>query len=301
MIILSSLFLFSINSGQAQGEAEVNDGFSKAVYQHELHGPFFYHRVVKGETLYRISKRYHVTAARIMTLNRMSNSDLSIEQRLRIPLNREELSWDEPTHLAHLKLYYRVRPKETLFRICRVYFDRNSKDLKKANGIRKNRLDVNQKLFIGYLGLKRDLPSPLMDSIHVQPINPMPDSSQEEKPLVLDSGELESEIKVSLPEPEETELTYQSGAAFWDKDQRDRGGMYVLHKDAKLNSWIEIVNPMFDEKLVAKVVGNIPPDIYPEDVMIIVSPAIAKKLKAIDARFYVKVRYLRAKPILTNQ
>ena len=46
--------------------------------------PDGYHRVVKGDTLYKLSRDYNTTVARIKQLNKMTNDDIKIGQLLRV-------------------------------------------------------------------------------------------------------------------------------------------------------------------------------------------------------------------------
>jgi len=50
---------------------------------------------------------------------------------------------------------------------------------------------------------------------------------------------------------------------------------------------------MFGTTVYAKVAGSISANAYPDEVMIVVSPEIADKLRARDARFFAKISYLR--------
>jgi LysM repeat protein len=46
--------------------------------------PDGYHQVVKGDTLYNISKRYNLTVTRLKQLNNMTGDEIQIGQRLRV-------------------------------------------------------------------------------------------------------------------------------------------------------------------------------------------------------------------------
>ena len=48
---------------------------------------FFFHEVLKGDTLYSISKRYNVTVDEIKLLNKLTSNELSIGQSLKIKIN----------------------------------------------------------------------------------------------------------------------------------------------------------------------------------------------------------------------
>ena len=83
-----------------------------------------------------------------------------------------------------------------------------------------------------------------------------------------------------------------SATAYWDKDFPDEGNLFALHKTARINSYIEITNPMFGRKVLVKVIGRIP-STYRRDVQIVVSPGVARELGVIDSRFYVRLRYVK--------
>jgi len=80
------------------------------------------------------------------------------------------------------------------------------------------------------------------------------------------------------------------GVAYWEKNYHDNGRFYVLHSKAKINSIIEVSNPIAGRKVYAKVIGRIPMS-YPSDAKVIVTNEVAKELKVIDSRFFVYVQY----------
>jgi hypothetical protein len=64
-----------------------------------------------------------------------------------------------------------------------------------------------------------------------------------------------------------------------------------LHDEAKVGSILDIYNPMLKTHVKAKVLGKIPLSTYAEDIQIIISPAVAKELGILDARFKVNIKY----------
>ena len=98
--------------------------------------------------------------------------------------------------------------------------------------------------------------------------------------------------KIKLEKSERQKIEDQ-GIAFWHKEMRGNKGLYVLHRNAPRGSVIKISNPMFGTTVYAKVAGSISSNAYPDEVMIVVSPEIADKLRARDARFFAKISYLR--------
>lgn len=82
------------------------------------------------------------------------------------------------------------------------------------------------------------------------------------------------------------------GIAVWDKENEDNGKYFVLHRMAKVGSTMQVINPMLGRMVQAKVISNFPPNVYPDDVKLVVSGSIAKVLGVIDGRFLVEMKYL---------
>ena len=87
-------------------------------------------------------------------------------------------------------------------------------------------------------------------------------------------------------------MVTQNGVAQWVKTENTTSDLYVLHPTAPVNSVVEITNPMTHRKIYAKVLSNMPPKLYSEDITVVVSPGVANLLGVIDSRFYVKLRYV---------
>jgi hypothetical protein len=88
-------------------------------------------------------------------------------------------------------------------------------------------------------------------------------------------------------------LMEERGIAFWNKSGQNESGFFALHRTADVGSYLEITNPMFGTKVFVKVIGKIPENSYPKEIMTIISFEAAEELRAKDARFFVKIRYLQ--------
>ena len=102
--------------------------------------------------------------------------------------------------------------------------------------------------------------------------------------IIRDSIEIKNET--------ETKIVSQNGLAIWNKSSRS-SGIFALHNEAKTGTLIEVYNPQLNRKEFIKVIGKIPSNSYPENVKVILSPGAAKKLGALDSRFYVKMNYIK--------
>ena len=68
--------------------------------------------------------------------------------------------------------------------------------------------------------------------------------------------------------------------------------MFVLHPNAKIGSEVEITYPMLNTTIKAKVISDLPKELYPKNISIVISPSIAEALGAKDAQFRVEMKYI---------
>lgn len=100
---------------------------------------FIVHEVEAGETLYALSRKYNVDVQSIKDVNDDAINNLSIGQRVLIPITK-------PQEISGVKVHA-VSSSETLFSISRLYGVQVD-DLKKWNNLSENSISVGQKLMI---------------------------------------------------------------------------------------------------------------------------------------------------------
>ena len=79
----------------------------------------------------------------------------------------------------------------------------------------------------------------------------------------------------------------------WNKEGSDKVNSFVLHATAKINSVIELYNPLTKRTTYAKVIAHIPANTYSSDISILISPKVAERLGALDDRFQIKMTYYK--------
>ena len=165
-------------------------------------------------------------------------------------------------------LVYRVRPKETLFNLCKRQFKMSVDSIVKRNRLKTTDLHIGQLILMGWIST---------DGIRADDRGgkPSPDSS------------LKTEFEKSK---KSGKATSGHGTAFFQKDSNEKGDLYVLHRTAKIGSIMQIMNAATNKTVHAKVIGRIP-DSYEANTEIIVSPAAAKAVKAMDSRFLVQIKF----------
>jgi len=100
---------------------------------------FIVHEVEAGETLFALSRKYNVDVQSIKAANTESLDNLSIGQRVLIPIQKIN---NQQNGIVHT-----VKSSETLFSISRQY-DVNVDDLKSWNNLMDNNISVGQQLII---------------------------------------------------------------------------------------------------------------------------------------------------------
>lgn len=237
------------------------------------------HPVSKGETLYGISRGYGLTPEELVAHNvQLMERALDITDTLDIPIPRQAIRFEStPEARNAIPLVYRTKPGETVFRIARIYFDMPIDLLVERNAIKRMELSIGQLLHVGWLDVS---------SLRFQQM-------KEHTPYLQDSSEVSHSHSIDTLY-DLSQLVANQGVAYWNKEYPGSTAYFAMHTTAKINSFIEITNPMFGRSVVAKVVGRIPPKRFSEDISVIVSPKVAQDLGAIDGRFFVKMRFLPA-------
>jgi LysM repeat protein len=250
-----------------------------------------------GETIYSLSRKYNTDVKTILDNNKLLDlSTLSIGQKIAIPLEKNLIFSGGLSEIPPLQqrtpIFYQVKPKETLYRIAKVHFNKPIESIMQLNDLNSFELSVDQNLLIGWL---------------LEPIKPkiteITTALESEVPVDSGTNELPKDtinlyIKNKLFAEKDTLTTYPTASiksrkeiAIWDKNAPNTNKMFALHKEAKKNSIIEIHNPLLNRTAFATVIGSVPKDSYTNDITLIISPEVAEALGALDKRFMVEVKY----------
>ncbi|MEZ4898916.1 MAG: LysM peptidoglycan-binding domain-containing protein [Saprospiraceae bacterium] len=270
----------------------------------------FNHVVEAKQTLYSMARFYGLDVYQIYDYNPwLRTRVLAIHDTVIVPLDERLLvASPEVNPQEYVPVYYAVRSSDNLFRISKIYFNLDVDHIKGLNHLNSNVLSIGQLLLVGYISIQgaasvHPVNKPILvnQSIENQETAPTIASSQ---PLTIDESsgmpvikpsikEEVNELKESFTEPQ---ISYvhdeQRGIALWNKDIRQKTDLYAMHRNAPIGSTVEISNPMINKTVYAKIIANMPEEVYPDNVCIIVSPAVANLLGAVDTKFFVKVKYL---------
>jgi hypothetical protein len=248
---------------------------------------FFYHITERGTGLKYISRLFRVELNDLLDINEIDlEYDLKVHEVIKIPVKKENIFSNIDRHIEdqskYLPVYYLAKPKETLYRISKIYFQKEIQELQNLNpGLNEN-IQVSQRILIGWIPEFKTT-GPQIPALETKPIS-----------LTKDSIKY-NEVTTYTDESDDSQDWISTKAiAYWDKQATNSlDQKYVLHPSAKINSTIELYNPHLKKSASAKVIGRIPEDTYREDIHLVVSPSIARSLGALDSRFMVQTRYLQ--------
>lgn len=166
----------------------------------------------------------------------------------------------------YFPIYYQIKKGDTNYRILKIYFPRDSAEIKTANKIQGDLIKEGNKLLIGYYPIQ----SGKQVVINVEDTSILP-FEKVKKTLVLISG------PANTFEPPIEKIPYA----------------FVLSNKIPEHTVIEIMNPMTKKTIRAKVIGKIPPGKYPLDILLLLSKNEARDLGFIDAKFFISAKYYK--------
>ena len=238
----------------------------------------FGHRMVKGQTLYSLSRFYGLRPESLLAINPNLSPDGSFTQgqAIDIPIPDSAIvkSWKAALPRKEFApIYYQVKPGDTFFRISKSMFQLPVDTLKARNRLTTTTVHTGQLLLIGWLST-----SGIPESLQARNANPL--------------GNKMFQLQ-SIYNGEKARKTpkFQNGAAYWQREKKGSRDYYALHRFAPVGSVIQITNPMRGKTVYAEVIAPIPDRAYGNDIIVVISPSIAKQLGAKDPKFFVEVRY----------
>lgn len=241
--------------------------------------PYLTHSIEKGAGLYSIARKYLVSLEDIYLYNALTPTvSLKEGQLVKIPIDLKILftgiNLKGYKYGTFTPVYYQLKPKETLYRIAKTFCNQEIEIFAKRNKLLSIDLAIGTNLLIGWF--PEDTYEPIL---HVS-LDQIDSTDVIFNDSVINQLVLEEKILIS-----------KRGVAYWDKNSSLKLKKFALHKTAKINSEIELYNPLVRRSTKAKVIGRIPEDTYASNVSIIVSPATAASLGALDSRFMVELKY----------
>jgi LysM repeat protein len=234
------------------------------------------HTVKAKETLFSLARFYGLGLEELYENNTRFRTDptLGLGEKVKIPVpNRAIKRYKTKNFIAskHAPICYVVQDGDNLFNICKRYFDMPVDSIAKRNRLKDRIIKPGQSLLMGWMGIEGIPPE-------WRPVRPVTQSD------IL-------KTRYDAEKKKHKEVVSQ-GVCFWQRDSKEKGDLYALHRDADIGTILMVENPMFRRKVYAKVIGRIP-DYYERNIEVVVSPEAARKLGAKDPKFFVKLKYLK--------
>jgi hypothetical protein len=266
-LLLISAILSNVTSAQNSFPLKPTTFDTLHAYVDDKHHTYFQYHSPEDHISRDITMQFRVRESEMLFADHSLTGDTIQQGRsVLIPFSAEALLENISYSMDCIAVTYTVRPKETLFKIARRYFDLKVDRLRQINHLSSNDISIGQKLVVGWFVLH-----PVTESVH----------STEQ---VFEKAEPVDPFYPEVPK-------VQIGVAYWNKTAEGSSHLFAMHRSARINSLIEITNPMFKSKVLVKVVGRIPPT-FQEDIALVVSPAVAKKLGVLDPRFRAEMRFV---------
>jgi LysM repeat protein len=238
------------------------------------------HRVKNGQSLFALSQFYNLSVGDLQAANGLTEPSVKSGQVLRLPIHPKVIvkKRPEPKKMGEfVPVYYRVREKETLYKIGKEYFRTPVDTLMQRNRLKNEAVATGKVLLVGWFP-KAGVPEDIQNGFHSE--------AQKNYLELKNKFELEKAGK---------KVVVQEGAAVWQKEDRKANDAAFLARfeSAPVGSILEVSNPGMGATVYVKVVAPMPRDAKTGNAIIWLSPAAAKALGARDEKFYVKIHSLK--------
>lgn len=234
------------------------------------------HPVKAKQTLYGIARYYSLSLEELYEYNPQLRTDPTLRtgMRIKIPIPNLAIKRYKTKKFVVSKnaaIYYKVQEGDNLYQICKRHFDMPVDSIAKRNNLKNSNIRPGQLLLIAWMGTEGVLP--------------------EWRPArqYTESGALKAKYEEAKAKRREVD---SQGVCFWQKDSKEKGDLYALHREAAIGTPICVTNPMGGRSVYAKVIGRIP-DGYERNIEVVLSPEAARTLGARDPKFFVKVKFLK--------
>jgi len=278
LLILSFISFFFLTEAKSQLSSFPIITTKDTVFIGYMEGKYFLsHLIKKEDNLNSIASYYGTTLAAIREINGMTDSQVKANKTIKIPIPynsiKSPVQRSSFEKYSFIPVFYKVKKGDTLYKLFRIYFPRDSNDIKKINSIKTNIIKIDSKLLIGYFPVQ-----------HIK--KPSTD-------IVLQANRNKDTLSLTSDKSKNVLVTVSGAAKTFDSPFEKTEYAYVLSNKIPEHSVVEITNPMSNKKLTGKVIGKIPPGKYPLDILLLLAKNDALDLGFLDLKFFVSVKYYK--------
>ncbi|MFN8301068.1 MAG: LysM peptidoglycan-binding domain-containing protein [Saprospiraceae bacterium] len=237
---------------------------------------FIHHLVKPKQTMFSLARFYGLSLEELYEHNPQFQTDptLQVGKRVKIPVPNRAIKRYKGKDFSPRKfapICYVVQDGDNLFTICKRYFDMPVDSIIKRNHLKNNNIKPGQLIHMGWLSID-GIPAEWRPARSAAPANAMAEKYEQQK-----NGRKEQ---------------LGQGVCFWQRDSKEEGAFYALHREADIGTVMAVTNPMSRRTVYVKVIGRIPAG-YESNIEVVLAPAAARYLGARDPRFFVKVKFLK--------
>jgi peptidoglycan DL-endopeptidase LytF len=250
---------------------------------------FIKHTIKPSQTYFSIATYYGMDIETMLKENPKREKEAKVGESLIIHIPNKAITRFRSKNFLRWKyapICYEVKKGDNLFNIAKVQFRMTLDSITKMNNLKDKTIKEGMKLLVGWFkleGIQKPLPQkveiiPTTDTalskvIVAEPINP---KIEENKKLFENLNGYKRNGK---------------GKAFWQKNKNTSNDFFCMHRTARVNSVIKILNPMTNKTAYAKVIARMNDKSYSSNVIIVLSSTTAKFLGAVDHNFYVNIEF----------
>ena len=278
LLFLSFISLFILNEAKSQFSYIPVGNTKDTVFIDYIDGKHcLFHLLTKEDNLFSIASYYGISITALKDINGITNNQIQENKIIKIPIQyksiKSPLQQSSFEKYNYIPVFYKVKKGDTLYRLFRIYFTRDSNEIKKINSIKNNIITTDAKLLIGYY-----------------PVQSIKNSSTD----IEFQPRINKDTLSLISDKTKKVLVSVSGAAkTYDSPFEKTKYPYVLSNKIPEHSVVEITNPMSKKKITGKVIGKIPPGKYPLDILLLLTKNDALKLGYLDLKFFVSVKYYK--------
>ena len=109
--------------------------------------------------------------------------------------------------------------------------------------------------------------------------------------VIIDSTMIDRSLSDTMMIEDPRTRINKKGICIWMKDDPETTQLLAFHRSAKIGSKMNVRYPLTNRTVEVEIVDNIKSNLYPDDVEIIVTKAVALKLGARDSRIQINMDY----------
>lgn len=237
---------------------------------------FTTHVFAPRQTIYSLSRFYAQDIDQVYTLNpQLATRAPKVGEAVKIAVpnvaitrfrNADFRRWN------YAKVFYQVRPGETMYHIAKTVFRMPVDTLLALNNLKTHDLATGQVLQVAWMSLSGA-------GSHVKPLANAPLHS-------INARNADQYAKQDAP----TLAQIQRGVATYTPGTGDASGqLFALYNGAPTGSLLKVGNSKTQQHAYVRVIGTLPENVRRDRVDIVVSGTAAKVLGASDRNFYVTI------------